>query len=147
MPPPSPTSKSALDKADYLWKEYQYRHDLVWRLIFRFTAAVVLISIVPYVQTEIAQDLGWVIVFVPILATFLGIFGIIVMRNELDLLDKIRREYRKLQNTLFVGLHDEKSKGHFRLFVLAYLFLLTLLSAANIGIVVGVWLPRIQPCH
>jgi hypothetical protein len=73
--------------------------------------AVVLISIVPYAQTGIARDLDSFMVLVPALATWLAFIGFPVMRNEIDLLDKIRREYRKLQNTTFMALHNEGSEG------------------------------------
>jgi hypothetical protein len=37
----------ALKQCQYLWEEYKYRHDLIWQRVFRFTTAIVLISIVP----------------------------------------------------------------------------------------------------
>ena len=45
----------ALKLCQYLWDEYKYRHDLIWQRIFRFTTAVVLISLIPYVQQNIAH--------------------------------------------------------------------------------------------
>ena len=90
-----------LEQAKYLWGEYKYRHDLIWQLIFRFTTAVVLISTIPYIKVEIVACVGYFIVFVPILATILACFGILVMVNELELFGKIKNEYRELQNGLF----------------------------------------------
>lgn len=177
MPPPNPSRQRARERAEYLWKEYQYRHDLIWQRVFRFTTAVVLLSIIPYIQTDIARRLGLWIVLVPVLATALACFGIVVMLNELELFGKIKNEYRKLQNILFPGLHDDLPKAElnlihtvlneifrllkllwygkvpeskyssFKQFVLLYLIILASLSAANIYVVLAIWLPRIQPCH
>jgi hypothetical protein len=129
----------------YLWAEYEYRHDLVWQRVFRFTTAVVLISIIPYVKKNIAQLLGNWILIAPVLAAFLAAFVLFVMKNELKLLGKIRRAYRRRQNELL----DEDlryvlgKKSSFDYVVLIYLGILVVLSLANVLIVYCVWLPRV----
>lgn len=49
MPAREKNNSNTLQQCQYLWEEYKYRHDLIWQRIFRFTGAVVLISIIPYV--------------------------------------------------------------------------------------------------
>lgn len=165
-----------LKQAEYLWKEYQYRHDLIWRLIFQFTTAVVIISVLPYIQTRISACLGEIIVIVPILATILAFFGVLVMMNELDLFSKIKQEYRTIQNKLFENkLHKEpkeevnlietlfweivklndllfrnrkprKDYSSFKQFVLIYLVVLTTLSLLNTIFVLIRWVPLLPAC-
>lgn len=42
-----------LEKAKYLWGEYQYRHEHCWNTVFKLTAAVALLSIIPYTETTV----------------------------------------------------------------------------------------------
>jgi len=50
--PPDPNDANLSDipvqKAQVLWNEYKYRHDLVWRVLFQVTAAAVILSVAPY---------------------------------------------------------------------------------------------------
>jgi len=112
-----------LEYCKYLWEEYRYRHDLVWQRIFRFTTAVVLISIIPYVQPKIAGLLGPWILIAPLLATILAGFVLVVMQNELKLLERIKKAYRRQQNKLLDDdlQHDLDKKSYFSRYVLLYL--------------------------
>ena len=139
-------ASKALLQCEYLWKEYQYRHDLIWQRVFSTTTAVVLISIIPYVQRSIARTLGHYILLAPLLATFLAGFVLFVMRNELKLFGKIKTAYRRQQNILLPDdlKHPlDKKNLYFDRFVKFYLFSLVILSAVN-GIIVWLfWLPKI----
>lgn len=139
-------TSSTLQKCQYFWEEYKYRHDLVWQRVFIFTTAVVVLSTVPYIQKEIAHLLGVAILIAPILATFLAGFVWVVMRNELKLLDKIKKAYREEQNKLLSKKlkHDLCEKSGFTPLVLSYMGILVILSFGNILITWLVWLPKLQ---
>ena len=47
-------SDHELELARYLWEEYKYRHDLIWRLLFRVTAVAALLSIAPFTISDTA---------------------------------------------------------------------------------------------
>lgn len=134
----------ALEKCKFLWGEYTYRHDLIWQRVFRFTTAIVLISIVPYIQEDIACLFGPWIILAPALATLLAGFVLPVMNNELDLFGGIKKEYRKQQKR-YLGkeLKGAKKKERFRLFVMLYFVGLLALSIANLVIAWQVWVPRL----
>lgn len=134
-----------LKQCEYFWEEYKYRHDLIWQRIFRFTTAVVLISIIPYVQQDIARLLDTWILIAPLLATILSGFVFIFMRNELKLFEKIKTAYRRQQNKLLDNdlKHDLNKKSYFDRLVLLYLGSLTALSFANGLIAWLVWLPKV----
>jgi hypothetical protein len=136
----------ALKYCQYLWEEYRYRHDHIWQRIFRFTTAVVLISIIPYVQQTIAGLLGAWILIAPTLATILAVFVLVVMRNELELFGRIKTAYRRQQNTLLDDdlKHDLGKKSDFNRLVMFYLSSLAVLSLANGWIAFCVWLPRVS---
>ena len=62
MPTKEKGSSEAREWAQQLWKEFKYRHDLIWQRLFLFTTAVVLLSMVPYAQPMVAKLLGnWIL--------------------------------------------------------------------------------------
>ena len=135
---------NVLEHCQYLWEEYKYRHDLIWQRIFRFTTAVVLISIIPYIEENIAPLFGPWILTAPLLASLLAGFVLPIMRNELRLFGKIKEAYRRQQNKLLDDdlKHRRSEKSKFVWFVMAYFFCLLLLSIINGFIVWIVWLPN-----
>jgi hypothetical protein len=94
-----------------LWEEYEYRHSSVWKVIVQITTAVVVLSVVPYVANEtIVERLRWGILAAPLLALVLALFAVLVINNELDVLDKIRREHRK-QHREILGICYDTDRG------------------------------------
>jgi hypothetical protein len=94
-----------------LWEEYEYRHSSVWKVIVQITTAVVVLSVVPYVaNTLIVEYLQWWILAAPGLAFVLALFAMLVINNELDVLDKIRREHRK-QHREILGICYDTDRG------------------------------------
>jgi hypothetical protein len=99
----SPRDQENLKRAEYLWNEYQYRHDLIWNLVFRLTIAIVLLGIIPYTQSDLITRLGvlwWWILAPPILGAVLAGIGFRRIRRELEHLDYIADHYRPLQDHL-----------------------------------------------
>lgn len=152
-----------LETLNSLWDEYKYRHDLIWQRTFTFTTAITLISIIPYMQENVACLLANWIIIAPILALILAGFGLLVMRNELNIFSIIKKEYRRQQNLRFHNLleigcedQDKKDRGKwlkdkfkwcaqdkFKCFVMAYFVSLVVLSIINIRIVGFIWIPRL----
>jgi hypothetical protein len=90
---------NALQVGEYLWEEYRYRHDLVWRLVFRVTAVATALLIAPFlVDKSVVEVLGNWLLCLPILAILLILTGFYVLQRELQLLKKIRNAYREVQN-------------------------------------------------
>ena len=83
-----------VERASYLWEEYRYRHDLIWRLLFRMTAVAVLLSIAPFTIDEIAEKKAgaWVNAL-PALALALVAISWLVLLFELKLFNPINRVY------------------------------------------------------
>jgi hypothetical protein len=49
------TPTARIELAKYLWEEYRYRHDLIWRLLFRMTAVAALLSIAPFTIDDLVK--------------------------------------------------------------------------------------------
>lgn len=121
-------TQQEIEFSKYLWEEYKYRHDLVWRLLFRFTGAIVAIIIAPYVYTDASSEVGNWIIVLPLLALILSIIGFFWIRFELDLFGSIDYKFNEYQSYIFNDKMDKNKPKKFRKAVLFYhsaLFFLT----------------------
>jgi hypothetical protein len=128
------------DELSYLWDEYQYRHDLVWRITLRLTFVVALLSIIPYANGSLSTKIGALMLVPPGLAVVLAIFGSAVIANEYELFLTIKNAYRCLQGEFFTATFGHRKncnvpqypKRHlFGPFLVLYLFSLVGLALAN----------------
>jgi F0F1-type ATP synthase assembly protein I len=127
-----------LELAKYLWTEYQYRHDLVWKLVFRLTAAVVVLGIIPYTQDKLVNTIpSWWILVPPLLGVILALVWSLRVRGELRQLDHIRDLYRPLQDSLFYKFH-EGTKSRFSIVIMIYLCTVTVVAVLNVGF--SIWI-------
>jgi hypothetical protein len=124
-------SDHELELAKYLWEEYKYRHDLIWRLLFRVTAVAALLSIAPFTIGDLAGSrAGFWVKFLPALAIGLVVASWMVLWVELGLFIPIDRHYVCAQNVA-VGdsVRDKGKLGHlFELVVRLYPGLLLILT-------------------
>jgi len=125
--------------AERIWDEYKHRHDLCWKLIFQFTIAAVAISIVPYVQEDIAAKLKYWIILLPLLAVGFTGLGWKRLSREADLLRVIRDKHRDMQ-----GLKYQDEETQFGKHVKWYFTGLFVLGVVNILVVALMWVPQVD---
>ncbi len=65
------------EELQYLWDVYKYRHDLVWRTIFKITFAVLFLSTIPYIEKWDSIHLDSLTLLFSGLGVFLAIFGLL----------------------------------------------------------------------
>ena len=114
---PSPAQNN-----DKLWEEYAYRHSHIWKAVFQLTAAVVALSIVPYLDPPYKGGLfkisdPWlypIFLAPPLLAAFLSLFGFFRMNRELVRFAEVKDEYLKRMNR---DLTQSKFSRDVRLYV------------------------------
>jgi ABC-type siderophore export system fused ATPase/permease subunit len=130
----------------YLWDEYKYRHDLVWRVALRLTFVVASLSVVPYVNDTLTTKMGHLMLVPPIVAVVLAVFGSAVIINEYCLLATIKNAYHRLQAKFFEqtfqqlddgGTPTQKTSTHhlFPVFLGVYLFCLVVLAIMNLAFI------------
>ena len=136
-------SNQKLEELKLLWEEYKYRHDLVWRVIFQLTAAIVILSVIPYVSKDVAQVLKWGILSLPLLSLALTVLGFFLIRNELDLFYGIKNDFRDRQGELFPNIKHESGADVFRGLVTFYFISLLVLTLINFFLILLVWIPKI----
>jgi hypothetical protein len=167
------TKSPDLKALQNLWEEFKYRHDLIWQRIFIFTSAIVLISTVPYIEMDIVKRLREWILIAPVLALSLAVFVLFVILNELKIFERIYLAYWQLQNIFLdddlkheprkldhelrkkswfswfgvrVLFYYVRKKSWFEVCVLSYLYILVVLSIANLLIAWLIWIPRVDYC-
>lgn len=154
----------------FLWDEYKYRHELIWKYVFQITASVVVVSSIPYTETAIkaGKVLGWVLVAPPLLGVLLTVYAMLRMYRELKILDRIRTKHRENHYKLFEICYspkacppkmpvesqagEEKSnlrkcqpeRSTFRRDVLVYLGILAIIGVANAIFIFWCWAPNLN---
>jgi hypothetical protein len=105
---------ASLQLAAYLWEEYKYRHDLIWRLLFRLTAVAAVLSIVPFtINDSVREYAGFSVNLVPAVALGLIAGGWKLLLFEWKLFVPVNEDYRKAQKRARQGLRVQEG-GHAR---------------------------------
>ncbi len=109
-----------------LWSEYQNRHDLIWKRIFRTVLVVAFLSIVPYVQPDLIPTFSWAILLAPALGLPFAIGAYKVISNEYALFSTVRKAYRKAVGPYVEGYpkpEDKETVLYWRLFMMLVMVL------------------------
>jgi hypothetical protein len=112
-PRESSDNPRAVQVAEYLWEEYRYRHDLVWKLVFRVTAVATALLLAPFLADKSVRNVvgNWLL-FLPGLAIAVILIGFYVLSKELELLNNIRNAYRQVQNEALCHLQPPHWTPH-----------------------------------
>ena len=132
--PISATFADSIDAGELLWEEYKYRHDLVWRLVFQLTTAVILINTAPYLKDNVTKGIGWPMLAVPALAIALALLGVSRLAGSTRCLTRCARATSSCTATL-------PSRGTFKRQSVFYLWCLVALSVVNLVALGFLWLP------
>ena len=112
-----------LAEAKFLWDEYRYRHEHCWNLVFKITAAVVTILVIPYIRSDIRELVGILILALPLTAIGLVLFSYFRLNRELDVLSKVKKAHRQRQSRAHPGIghddHESTFKGHVQRYLIA----------------------------
>lgn len=109
--------------ATVLWQEYSYRHDLIWRLLFRSASAAILLAIAPFTISDFTeQRVGDWIKTLPLVAAVLVIGTTLLLRFEFTLFVPVVRKYETLQDALL--FLKAPKRDFFRVAVCAWQILL-----------------------
>ena len=153
--PPEPK----LEEVNYLWGEYQYRHQLCWNTVLKISLAVLTLVAIPYVHDDLTAELGYWMLLPTGLAVALAGFGIGVVANELALFAKIKLAYRTVQNRLLdrllgnpeLAFHSSEvltststRQTPFDRYVTGFMWFLCLLTLVNAILLAAVWIPHVQ---
>jgi hypothetical protein len=92
-------STSRVEVAQYLWQESAYRHDLIWRLLFRVTAVATTLAIAPFgVENLVARQVGLWIAFLPVLAVLMVVGSWPLVHTEVRRFQEVKGFTRKVQD-------------------------------------------------
>jgi hypothetical protein len=100
--PATISDRRVIEMAASLWEEYSYRHDLIWKMVFRITAVATALAIAPFLLNERAQHIvgGW-LALLPALSVLIVVLGLLALPSEFAALDRIKRIYQWSQDKVF----------------------------------------------
>ena len=148
--------ESMLPLLTYIWDEYKYRHGLCWEAVYKVSAAVIALAVLPYVRPDLSKALGYWMLVPSVLGTLLAAFGIWVVNNELRLFAeskiahydlRMRIVYQSLTKDGQALIPETITAGKarwtlFDYFVHILMGVLLLLSLANTVFLGHSWIPH-----
>jgi hypothetical protein len=148
----SPTGSSSLGQSSagveltkLLWEEYRYRHDLIWRLLFRVTAVATALSIAPFgIENLVKSDVGFWVTLLPVLAVLTLLGSGLIIRSENRRFGEVKKLYRAaLDQAVGEEAHPGPKKDLFEWFLFPYLGCLLILGLVIVVLVWLVWYPSL----
>jgi hypothetical protein len=131
--PPERDRIASVELAKYLWEEFKYRHDLIWRLLFRVTAVAVVLSIAPFTIDDLTGSrVGAWVNALPALTLAVILFSWPFLILEFRLFKPINKVYVDAQDRAVGQTVRGPRWDFFRLMVYIYpaiLFILALVVA------------------
>lgn len=80
-----------------LWEEWKYRHDLFWKLLFRWAGAVIVLWVIPFLKPEIFKFRAWVALIFPAAAFILSLFSAWILGAEQGRFSMVNKKYDELR--------------------------------------------------
>jgi hypothetical protein len=137
-------SDSRVLVAQYFWEEYKYRHDLIWRLLFRVTGVAVALSIAPFgIEELVVRQVGRWVAFLPVVAVLMIVGSFPLFRTERRLFREVLDFYRKSQNKVLDEQVHIPKPSLFDWLVPLYLGILLSLSLIVSWLVWFKWYPSL----
>jgi hypothetical protein len=122
-----------------LWVEYQYRHDLIWRLLFRVTTAAVILSATPFGINDLAEErAGKWVALLPLAAVLVVLASFMPLRTENNRFQEVKRVYRpELERLSGRKIFGESRQDLFEWFIPGYLALLFMGCVCVTAVAIG----------
>jgi hypothetical protein len=80
-----------------LWCEWKYRHDLFWKLLFKFAGAVIVLWIIPFLKPEVFRFQPWIALAFPAAAVIMSLFSAWVLAAEQKRFEMVNKKYDELR--------------------------------------------------
>ena len=103
------------DMMKALLDEFKYRHELVWKIIFRFSSAILLLYSVPFLKGTGAINLGTVEALAlgfPFVGGIMAIAGTLLLLLEYKLLAFVEMKYNECKEALAPGTSNKHAFDH-----------------------------------
>jgi hypothetical protein len=118
--------------AGLLWEEWKYRHDLFWRLLFRWAGAVITLWVIPFLKPNVFKPWPWVAFLFPVLAFLLSLGSGWILGTEYSCLEMVARKYNELRKDFAPPITENRlyASAYGGRLVWVYAIALALLSLA-----------------
>ncbi len=104
----APLSREAA--ANLLYAESVYRHGVFWSTAYRWATIAVLVMYVPWLNSDLRDQLGvWAVIF-PILGLIAAVLGAVLVLNDLARFDVVRRMYGQVRGERYMPRWEFSSR-------------------------------------
>jgi hypothetical protein len=83
--------------ADLLWNEWKYRHDLFWKMLFRWGASVLTLWAIPFLRPVVFKPLPRLALLFPLMAFVLSLFSAWLLAAEQRRFGMVNQMYNELR--------------------------------------------------
>jgi len=84
------------DAVKLLWEWRKYRNQVFWNSVYRWGAAAVMLTLIPYLLPHLIGKLGFAIFVFPVMACLLSAFASYLVMVQYMLYKQVDRKYRSL---------------------------------------------------
>jgi hypothetical protein len=90
------TGPTAADALKLIWEWRRYRNEVFWTSVYRYGAAILLISLAPYVLPGVIGRLGRAVLVFPAAGSFLALFASWLTAVQYKLYKQVDRRFRSM---------------------------------------------------
>ena len=98
----------ATEMIKYLLDEFKYRHELFWKIVFRFSYAILILYALPFLKLETEISIDRLALGFPVVGFSLSIGGIILLILEYRILSFVEKKYNECKESIkggFLNIH------------------------------------------
>lgn len=114
--------------AQLVWDEYAYRHEHIWSTIYKLTYIVAILGALPYLNEDLAFELGYAAMIPSALGSLLSFLGSMMIFREMQVFEPVKIRHRNIHSGI---RSDPAGRRLFKGAVVSYLLGLTGASIWN----------------
>ena len=95
-----------------LLDEFKYRHELFWKIVFRFSSAILVLYAIPFLNIETGRSIDQLALVFPIVGCCLSIGGVALLMLEYKILSFVEGKYNECKESIKAGCSNIHALNH-----------------------------------
>ena len=97
---------------DSLLDEFKYRHELFWKIVFRFSSAIIILYTIPFLKVEGERSIDEIVLGFPFVGVVVSLAGIALLLLEYRILSFVEEKYNECKEQLAHGYSNIHAMNH-----------------------------------
>lgn len=90
-----------------LLEEFKYRHDHFWKILFRFSSAMLVLYSIPVLDIKIKRDISDIIYAFPSIGLIIAAAGIFLLNLEFKMIAHVEKNLNKCKEIIVEGTSND----------------------------------------